>query len=201
AVALAQVDRDEFADDGDQVGRAQPALARLVDDFEALVQLVAADTTEVVASRVEEQRVDQRPRVLEGWRVAGANAAVKLEQGLLLGLRGLFRNRGRHVAFETTGVVGCEKGEDALIAAEFGFELAQRRVSGTLEFGRVRRFGERLFGVEVLLEGGIVFVTRKQARYIDCAGKDRDWNLSLAVDLDGDNIAVGSFELEPGTPV
>ena len=50
---------------------------------EPLVDLVAADLAQVVAAEVEEQRVQQRARVVRVGRVARAQAAVELEQRLL----------------------------------------------------------------------------------------------------------------------
>ena len=84
AVAL-----DEVADDGgDVLTGDRPALARELDAeargdrVELLVELVAADPTEVVAAEVEEQALDQLAGVVAGGRIARAQLLVDLDEGL-----------------------------------------------------------------------------------------------------------------------
>ena len=88
AVAL-----DEVADDGrDVLAGDRPLLARQLDAHprgdavELLVELVAADPTEVVAAEVEEQALDQLAGVVTGGRIARAQLLVDLDEGLGLGL-------------------------------------------------------------------------------------------------------------------
>src|SRR6185503_19292105 len=84
AVAL-----DEVADDRrDVLAGDRPALAVELDAHalrgavELLVELVAADPTEVVAAEVEEQALDQGAGVVTRRRVAGAELLVDLDEGL-----------------------------------------------------------------------------------------------------------------------
>src|SRR5205814_5100240 len=90
-LARGVVQLDQLADEGDEVALLEdPELtpADAVEDVllvtsEALVDLVTADATEVEAARVEEQRLQQVARVVHRRRIAGADAAVELEQSLL----------------------------------------------------------------------------------------------------------------------
>ena len=61
----AVVEADDLLDDGDQVSGRENALLVVLRAAEALVDLVAADLAEVVAARVEEQRVDELLRVVD----------------------------------------------------------------------------------------------------------------------------------------
>ena len=56
------------------------------DRVELLVELVAADPTEVVAAEVEEQALDELAGVVAGGRIARAQLLVDLDQGLGLGV-------------------------------------------------------------------------------------------------------------------
>ena len=87
AVAL-----DEVADDrGDVLASDRALLARQLDAHpggdavELLVELVAADPTEVVAAEVEEQALDELAGVVTGGRIARAQLLVDLDEGLGLG--------------------------------------------------------------------------------------------------------------------
>src|SRR5262249_56341232 len=62
-------------------------------DAEALVQLVAADLRQVVALRVEEQRLQQVAGVVQGGRLARALLLEDLDQGLLLAGGGILLER------------------------------------------------------------------------------------------------------------
>ena len=82
---------DQVADDrGDVLAGDRAALARQLDAHprgdavQLLVELVAADPTEVVAAEVEEQALDQLAGVVTGRRVARAQLLVDLDQRLLL---------------------------------------------------------------------------------------------------------------------
>ena len=88
AVAL-----DEVADDrGDVLAGDRALLARQLDAHpggdavELLVELVAADPTEVVAAEVEEQALDELAGVVTGGRIARAQLLVDLDEGLGLGV-------------------------------------------------------------------------------------------------------------------
>ena len=99
ALAVAQV--DERLDDRDHVLAAQRAHGVLGVEVEAHVHLHAADGREVVALRVEEQRVEHRLGGIERRRLAGAHHAVDVEQRVLARRRLVDRRaccgcRGRH---------------------------------------------------------------------------------------------------------
>ena len=92
--AEAAVELDEVADDrGDVLAGDRPLLARQLDAHPAgdrvqlLVELVAADPTEVVAAEVEEQALDELAGVVTGGRIARAQLLVDLDEGFLLGVR------------------------------------------------------------------------------------------------------------------
>ncbi len=106
AVAL-----DEVADDrGDVLLGDRPLLALELeaharrDAVELLVELVAADPTEVVAAEVEEQALDELAGVLAGGRVARAQLLVDLDQGLGLGVGEVLVERARDVLVVGVGV-------------------------------------------------------------------------------------------------
>ena len=81
ALAVAQV--DQRLDDGEDVFLAQDAHGVLGVEVEAHVHLDAADGREVVALRVEEQRLEHVLGGLERRRLAGTHDAVDVEQRLL----------------------------------------------------------------------------------------------------------------------
>ena len=84
---------DEPLDEGDDVLRRQDARALGHVDAEALVQLVPADLGQVVALGVEEERVQQVPRVLDRRRLARALLLEHLDQGLVLACRRVLLER------------------------------------------------------------------------------------------------------------
>src|SRR5581483_10113565 len=76
---------------------------------EALVQLVAADLRQVVALRIEEQRAQQVPRVVERRRLSRALLLEDLDQRLFLA-------RGRVLVERRLDEVRVvEQGEDRLV--------------------------------------------------------------------------------------
>ena len=81
ALAVAQV--DQRADHRDDVVLAQDAHGVLDGEIEAHVHLDPADRGEVVALRIEEQRVEHVLRGVERRRLAGAHDAVDVEQRVL----------------------------------------------------------------------------------------------------------------------
>ncbi len=97
AVALDEVAddrRDVFLGDGPLLALELEAHPR-GDAVELLVELVAADPTEVVAAEVEEQALDELAGVLPGGRVARAQLLVDLDEGLGLGVGEVLVERAR----------------------------------------------------------------------------------------------------------
>src|SRR6266540_3507287 len=76
----------------DDLGRQDAHVVRHL-HLEPLIQLVAADLRQVVALRIEEQRLQQVARVVERRRLAGALLLEHLDQGLLLARRGVLLER------------------------------------------------------------------------------------------------------------
>ena len=87
AEALGQ--RDQLADQRDDVVVGQRARVEVDVEPEARVELVAADPREVVALGVEEQLVEQRLRVVDAGRLARTLLLEELDQRALLGARDL----------------------------------------------------------------------------------------------------------------
>jgi hypothetical protein len=88
---------DQLLDEREDVLRRQHA--HVVGDVHAepLVQLVPADLRQVVALRVEEQRLEQVPRVVERRRLTGALLLEDLDQRFVLARRGVLLERVRDV--------------------------------------------------------------------------------------------------------
>ena len=84
---------DESADEGDDVLGRQDARVLGHLDAEPLVELVAADLRQVVALRVEEERAEQVPRVVERRRLARALLLEHLDERLLLAGGGILLER------------------------------------------------------------------------------------------------------------
>ncbi len=80
------VQRGHVLDGRDDVAHRQDALAQRGVDAELLVDLVAADLREVVALGVEVEVLEQRATGLDRGRLARADLAVQVEQGLVLGV-------------------------------------------------------------------------------------------------------------------
>ncbi len=80
---------DELLDEGEDVVVRQRAGLEVDVEAEARVELVAPDAREVVALRVEEELVQQRARVVDRRRLAGALLLEELDERALLGLRRL----------------------------------------------------------------------------------------------------------------
>ena len=81
---LAGVQRDDVLDRGDDVLDGQRRLGELALEAELLVDLVAADLGEVVALAVEVEVVEQGLRGLLRRRLARAQLAVDVEEGVVL---------------------------------------------------------------------------------------------------------------------
>ena len=87
--AFALFEAEQILGGGHQVFLGQDAgIAAL--DAEFLVDLVTADAAQIVTLGVEEQPLDQRAGVGGGGRIAGAQAAVNVLEGLLLVLGRVF---------------------------------------------------------------------------------------------------------------
>ncbi len=92
---LGRVQPQHVLDRGGQVVLGERAGRDRRVELELLVDLVAADLGEVVALGVEEEVLQQRLRVVLGRRLAGAQLAVDVEQGLVLRVDGVLL-QGRH---------------------------------------------------------------------------------------------------------
>ena len=84
---------DELLDEREDVLRRQHAHVVGHVDAEPLVQLVAADLRQVVALRVEEERLEQVPRVVERRRLTRALLLEDLDQRLVLARGGILLER------------------------------------------------------------------------------------------------------------
>src|SRR4051794_30909823 len=80
---------DELADQREDVVMGQDAGVEVDVQAQAAVELVAADARQVVALRVEEELMEQRARVVDARRLAGALLLEELDERALLGLRQL----------------------------------------------------------------------------------------------------------------
>ena len=77
-------------------------------EAQLLVDLVAADLRQVVALRVEEQALEERPGGVDGGRLAGAEALVQLDERLFLRSGRVAVERAQH------HLVGAEELDDLL---------------------------------------------------------------------------------------
>ncbi len=121
---LAVVERDQLADDGDEVLVVQhppflvqgPFPGLVLGDAQVLVQLEAADLAQVKAAGVEEERAEQVAGVLHRGRIAGPDLAVELDQRLLDRAGGVLL-QGRLDVGVLGVVVGVgEEGADVVVA-------------------------------------------------------------------------------------
>ena len=115
---------DEPLDERDDVLRRQHARPVGNVDLEALVELVAADLREVVALRVEEQRLQEVARVVERRRLTGPLLLEDLDQRLLLARRGVLLQR----VGDVDRVV--EELEDLLVRRRVELEAGGRVLGG-----------------------------------------------------------------------
>ncbi len=90
------VERQQVPEGGDDVLLGDDLLVGVDVDAELLVDLVATDAREVVALHVEVQAIDERAGGVDGGRLAGALAAVDLEQGIVTGGGDVALERGAH---------------------------------------------------------------------------------------------------------
>ena len=181
---VAVIERDQLLDDLEDIAGKQHAhvhtggVARAVAAQltlpEVLIQLVASDLGKVVAARVEEQRLEQRARVLERGRVARAQTLVELHQRLFGVVGRVLIERGLGVGVLGDNIDGAQQIQHMLVMA----------VLVELVIGR-----PAAIAVVVGLPGQ------------DSAQQDCDRDLTLAINLDAEHIALVGFELEPGAAV
>src|SRR5438067_5454585 len=91
AFAPAQV--NQVFDRADEILVGHDALAEIDVDPELLVDLVTANATEIVFLRVEKEPLQERLRVRNGRRIAGAQFAINILQRLFLVVRRIFLER------------------------------------------------------------------------------------------------------------
>ena len=133
--APAVVDHDDPLHDRHEVLAAQGADLRRVDHAEALVQLVAADTAQVVAAVGEEQRLQQLAGVVRRGRVAGAQAAVELLEGFRAVLRRVLRERRLDVVVILVRVDLGQHRAHAVVRADLRLVEVVIQVNGAQEDG------------------------------------------------------------------
>ena len=105
--------RDQLADQRDDVVVGQGAGLEVDVEPEPRVQLVAPDARQVVALGIEEQLVQQRTRRVDRRRLAGTLLLEQLDQRALFGARHLGVGVERHPDVERV----VEQVEDLLVAA------------------------------------------------------------------------------------
>ena len=123
-LAVPVVELDDLADDRHEVLVVEDAavlvpgaLARLVlADAEVLVELEPADLRQVEAACVEEQRVQQRARVVDRWRIARTDLAVQLDERLLDAGAAVLLERRRDVLVLGIVVDVREEGANVVVA-------------------------------------------------------------------------------------
>ena len=113
---------DEAPDEGDDVlGREDARVLRHV-HAEPLVELVATDLRQVVALRVEEERAQQVPRVVERRRLTRALLLEDLDEGLLLARGGILLER----VLDVDAARLVEEVEDRLVRRRVELEPGRR---------------------------------------------------------------------------
>ena len=128
-VAGRVVQLEQLAQDGDQVTLLEDAEVLVADALldllggpaEALVDLVAADAAEVEAAAREEEALEQGARVVDARRIARADAAVQLEQGVVRAQRRVLVERRLQV--RVLGVV-VDVAEQLLQGTALGIAVA-----------------------------------------------------------------------------
>ena len=121
---LAVVERDELADDGDEVLVVQhppflvqgPLPGLVLGDAQVLVQLEATDLAQIKAAGVEEERAEQVAGVLHRGRIAGPDLAVELDQRLLDRAGGVLLQGRLDVGVLGVAVGVGEEGADVVVA-------------------------------------------------------------------------------------
>ena len=116
-VAFAVVDAHHLAHDLDEIVGRENAHGDVGLQAETLVDLVTANLAQVVTPEVEEQAVEQRPRVVGVGRVARAQTAVELEERLLGVARRVLVQRGLYVVVVAALVDALEQLQDLFVGA------------------------------------------------------------------------------------
>ena len=120
------VDVDDAADNRDDVFVRQDAGGKLRLQLQLAVELVAPHAAEIVATRAEEQILQEIARVVQGRRIAGAQFLVEFEQRVIDPLLPVIGRIGCGIPFQgrlDEGMVLIvidtgEQGPDLLIGAE-----------------------------------------------------------------------------------
>ena len=132
-------------DDLVEVLRVQDLLVERRVQLQLGVQLEPADAREVVLLRVEEHVLEQRPRAVEGRRIARTEAAVDLDQRLFVGVNRILLQRGRE---HRTGLVALRE-EDLEVV-----DVLLLRHRDDARFERLVRFEDDFTGRRIDHVGG-----------------------------------------------
>ena len=189
--------RDEVPDERDDVLRRQrPHLGGTV-EAQALIQRVAADLRQVVALRIEEERLQEVPRVVERRRLTRALLLEDLDQRLFLARRRVLLQRVQQVdrdARTAAAAAAAGVGENicflaGAVAARAREELLHLLVRRAVDIDRID-----LLVRENALEDVLQALTGRQGPQ-----QRGDRQLALPVDTRVDNALLVDLELEPGT--
>ena len=204
--AQAVVQLDEVADDDGDVLTGDGALdlgqldAHAVGHgAELLVELVAAHAPEVVATEVEEERLDELLGVVAGGRVAGAQLLVDLDEGLHARARGVPLERLADVADLAVVHLG-EEGQHLVVglvangAQELGgLELAlavdlhvELVAGGRLELQPGTAIGDDLGAVQAATRVGVL-----GGRVVDARGAHQLTDHDALGAVDDERAALG----------
>ena len=127
--------RDELARERQDVARGQHAhvhrdrrvaALRVVPAVQAQVELVAADLREVVALGIEEERAQERARVVQRRRLAGALLLEHLDQRLVGARRDVLLERVADVEVLFLGLRIAEEIDDGLVGRRVHDEAGRR---------------------------------------------------------------------------
>ncbi len=181
-VAFALTEAQEVTHHLVEVVRVEDLLVQRLVRAETRVELQAADPREVVALRVEEHRVEELVRRVEGRRVARAQLAVDLEQRLFrrlhrVLLQGVVQHRpGRVVLGEAD-----DQTLDPCLAHLAELLLRERLVDLDQQLARLRvdhrlerdRAGELLFRNRHVADAGVLEATEVRLPDLDALAEDR----------------------------
>jgi hypothetical protein len=211
-ILQAVVEADEVIDQGDEVSLGDDAHGERHVQAEALVELVAADALQVVAPGVKDLGDEEFLGVAHGERIARAHALVELESGFLgdggrapgLGTGapdGLLLDGRENVGMIGMGVRAGKELDQLFIGAavEHRKEAGSPRVGSRADVASV---GMR-FGAKEGEGGSIAKVALKVfwGKGSQGAQKDGDGNGPLAIELDGDIVALSGLKLHPGATI
>src|SRR6185437_2707461 len=123
---------------------------------ELAIEFVASDAAEVIAATIEEHVLDERTRIINGGRIAGAHFLIKFEQGLVLTFDRVAIQRGLNVAHVGVGVDAAESVEDALVGREI--ELLAKPLLFRQGTDGAQQSSNRQLALAVDFDGEQVFV-------------------------------------------